>query len=206
MSSYNVHGFGLGQGRDFQKFLTIELYDLECFFEKNCMQCRLAKMSDIEFIMKIYVRARAFMAENGNPHQWGDNDWPPQELIESDIAKSQCYVCEQAGKIVGVFVYIFGVDCESDYLTITDGKWFDDSAYGVIHRLATDEITRGVGSFCINWCYEKAGHLRIDTHADNKPMQGLIRKQNFAYCGIIHVENDNYPRLAYEKSALTEVP
>ena len=73
-----------------------------------------------------------------------------------------------------------------------------------MHRLATDGVTKGVGSFCLNWCYEKAGHLRLDTHGDNKPMQALARKLGFVHCGTIYVEHDNYPRLAYEKSALTK--
>jgi RimJ/RimL family protein N-acetyltransferase len=168
------------------------------------MNCRLAEMNDIDVILKLYETARAFMKANGNPHQWGDNNWPPRELVESDINKSQCYVCEQDGAIVGVFVYIYGKDCDPAYLKITDGKWLDDSAYGVIHRLATDCTTKGVGTFCINWCYEKAGHIRIDTHSDNKPMQTLARKLNFVHCGTIYVEHDNYPRLAYEKSPVTE--
>ncbi len=167
------------------------------------MNCRLAVLNDIDDILKLYENARAFMKANGNPHQWGDNNWPPRDLVERDINQSQCYVCEHEGSIVGVFVYIYGKDCDPAYLKITEGKWLDDSAYGVVHRLATDGRTKGVGSFCINWCYEKAGHLRLDTHSDNKPMQALARKLNFVHCGTIYVEHDNYPRLAFEKSNIT---
>ena len=39
----------------------------------------------------------------------------------------------------------------------------------------------------------------MDTHGDNKVMQNLLKKNGFVYCGIIHVEEDNDPRLAYEK-------
>ncbi|MBO6258839.1 MAG: hypothetical protein J6M93_05860 [Succinivibrio sp.] len=168
------------------------------------MQCRLATLNDLDVIMKLYESARDFMIKNGNPHQWGDNNWPPPELLKSDIKKSQCYVCIHNEKIAGVFVYIYGRDCDPTYLKINDGTWLDESAYGVVHRLATDGKTRGVGSFCLNWCYEKAGHLRLDTHGDNRPMQSLVKKLGFVHCGTIFVKEDSYPRLAFEKSSLTE--
>ena len=41
-------------------------------------------------------------------------------------------------------------------------------------------------------------HLRIDTHADNRPMRNHIAGAGFVYCGIIRVE-DGSPRLAYER-------
>jgi hypothetical protein len=30
-------------------------------------------------------------------------------------------------------------------------------------------------------------------------MQNLLRKLGFVHCGTIYVEEDNYPRLAFEK-------
>ena len=39
----------------------------------------------------------------------------------------------------------------------------------------------------------------MDTHGDNKVMQSLLTKLGFIYCGTIYVEEDDYPRLAYEK-------
>ncbi len=30
-------------------------------------------------------------------------------------------------------------------------------------------------------------------------MQGLLEKLGFTHCGTIYVEEDDYPRLAYEK-------
>ena len=46
---------------------------------------------------------------------------------------------------------------------------------------------------------EICGHLRIDTHGDNITMQHLVKKLGFVQCGTIYVEEDNYPRLAFEK-------
>ena len=36
-------------------------------------------------------------------------------------------------------------------------------------------------------------------HDDKLVMQGLLKKLGFVHCGTIYVEEDNYPRLAYEK-------
>ena len=56
-----------------------------------------------------------------------------------------------------------------------------------------------LGSFCINWAFDKCPHLRMDTHGDNKPMQNLAKLLGFTHCGTIYVKEDPYPRLAYEK-------
>ena len=46
------------------------------------------------------------------------------------------------------------------------------------------------------------GNLRIDTHGDNIVMQNLLAKMGFQYCGIVYVEEDRNPRLAYEKAGV----
>ena len=105
----------------------------------------------------------------------------------------------EQGKVVGTFFFDCGKDIEPTYRQITDGKWIDERPYGVVHRLAGDGSVKGIGAFCINWAYEQCGHLRIDTHGDNKVLQSLAEKLGFVHCGTIYVEEDDYPRLAYEK-------
>jgi RimJ/RimL family protein N-acetyltransferase len=39
--------------------------------------------------------------------------------------------------------------------------------------------------------------VRIDTHRDNIPMQGLIRSCGFVYCGIVHIRRNGEERLAF---------
>ena len=85
---------------------------------------------------------------------------------------------------------------------IYDGDWRDSSNYGVVHRLAGNGSEKGIGSFCINWAFEQCDHLRMDTHGDNLVMQKLLKKLGFVQCGIIYVEEDHYPRLAYEKTGI----
>ena len=54
------------------------------------MTIRKAVKNDLPYIFEIYARARNFMAENGNPNQWGDIK-PRKELVESDIEKGISY-------------------------------------------------------------------------------------------------------------------
>lgn len=164
------------------------------------MRIRRSTERDVERMMEIYAYARDFMAKHGNPNQWGPTNWPPEALIRSDIRAGNSYVCVDDGdRVVGTFFFVQGKDIEPTYRVITDGKWLDDSPYGVVHRIATDGSVKGAGSFCLNWAYEQCGHMRIDTHGDNKVMQNMVKKLGFVHCGTIHVEEDDNPRLAFEK-------
>lgn len=163
------------------------------------MEIRKSTERDLERILEIYAYARDFMARNGNPSQWG-TDWPPEQLIRDDIAQGDSYVCVQDGKVVGTFYFIAGEDIDPTYRRIEGGSWLDDGPYGVVHRLAGDGSAKGVGERCLAWAYEQCGHLRVDTHSDNKVLQNLLGKLGFTYCGIIYVEKDDSPRLAYEKT------
>ena len=163
------------------------------------MEIHHSTAEDIRRIMEIYEYARQFMAEHGNPNQWGPTNWPPEELIRSDIADGNSYVCVHDGRIVGTFFFNQGKDIEPTYRVIENGAWLNNSPYGVIHRVAGDGTVKGIGSFCIDWALKQCSHLRADTHGDNIVMQNLLKKNGFTYCGIIHVTEDCYPRLAYEK-------
>lgn len=164
------------------------------------MEIRKSKIEDLDRIMDIYNFARKFMAEHGNPNQWGARNWPPIDLIKKDIEEGTSYVCLNDKKeVIGTFCYMYGKDIEPTYKVIKKGSWISDTPYGVVHRIAGDGSEKGIGAFCINWAYEKCKHIRIDTHEDNKVMQNLVTKLGFKYCGIINIKEDSYDRLAYEK-------
>ncbi len=164
------------------------------------MNIRKTTKDDLNRVMEIYAHAREFMAGTGNPNQWGKRNWPPVELIVADIEKGCSYVCEnEQGDVVGTFFFTQGKDIEPTYRKIDDGQWIGDDCYGVVHRIASDGSEKGIGSFCINWALDRCGHLRIDTHGDNKVMQGMLGKLGFIHCGTIYVYEDDDPRLAYEK-------
>ena len=164
------------------------------------MQIRKTRKEDLDRIMEIYTIARDFMARTGNPNQWGRRNWPPKELIVRDIESGDSYVCVDEDKVIGTFFFRYGKDVEPTYTVIEGGNWLTDSPYGVVHRIATDGSVRGTGSFCIQWAYSQCGHLRIDTHEDNKVMQSLLKKLGFVHCGTIYVHEDHDPRLAFEKA------
>ncbi len=150
--------------------------------------------------MKIYAYARNYMKKHGNPNQWGPTNWPPEELIHRDIAIGKSYVCvDENEQILATFYYDYGKDIEPTYARIEDGQWTNDSAYGVVHRIASAGIQKGAGRFCIEWAYNQCGHLRIDTHADNRTMRNLLNQMGFRVSGTIYVHEDNDPRIAFEK-------
>ena len=188
--------------------------ELKAYFEEKCggrdlyevigevpFGVRQSMPADLPEMLRIYEKARAFMAAAGNERQWGAMyhggiDWPPVEVLEMDITSGKSFVCQHGSNIVGTFYLTEGPD---PTYAVIDGAWISDAPYSVVHRIATDGSARGVGAYCINWALKRTGHLRIDTHGDNKPMQRLMEKLGFTYCGIIYVEEDNDPRMAYEK-------
>lgn len=164
------------------------------------MKIRKSTENDLNKMMDIYSFARDFMAKHGNPKQWSERNWPPIDLIRSDIKSGKSYVCvNDNDEVIGTFYYDFGKDIEPTYKVIEDGTWISDTPYGAVHRIAGNGSEKGIGAFCINWAYEQCKHLRIDTHEDNIVMQNLVKKLGFKYCGIIQIKEDNDPRFAYEK-------
>ena len=163
------------------------------------MEIRHSRIEDLDRIMEIYARAREFMAKAGNPHQWGDTGWPPESLIREDIGHKNSYVCLEEGRICAVFFFLAETD-DPTYRRIYEGAWKNPAPYGVVHRVASSGEVRGAGAYCIEWAFRQCGHLRMDTHGDNTVMQKLLTKLGFSYCGIIYVEEDEWPRLAYERS------
>lgn len=153
---------------------------------------RPAKQADLDEIEVIYEAARQFMRENGNPTQWSGG-YPQHDLLEEDISLGKLFVVEKDNVICGVFVFAIGEDPTYGYME--DGAWRSDSPYGTIHRIASR--SNGVFAACLSFCLSKCSHIRVDTHADNKPMQHLAEKHGFSKRGIIYVE-DGTPRIAYD--------
>jgi len=154
---------------------------------------RTAQAEDLNRIEEIYAYARAFMAQNGNPTQWGTTE-PPHEQLVADIGNKSLYVVTEGNEIHGVFYFYIGKD--PTYDKIYEGEWRSDTQYGTIHRIAGDG-SGGILKAAVGFCLEQISHVRIDTHADNVVMQNAVMKLNFHRCGIIYIA-DGTPRIAYD--------
>ena len=153
-----------------------------------------ATLSQLPQIMAIYEKARCFMAQNGNPDQWG-NVYPPEEMIRQDIADGKCYVNLTGENIRAVFYFAVEEDPTYGYIV---GAWLNDAPYGVIHRIAVGESGQGVAAECFAYACERCENLRIDTHKKNIPMQRCLAKNGFIPCGTIYWENGD-SGIAYQK-------
>lgn len=154
---------------------------------------RKAQWEDLPRIQEIYAYARRFMAETGNPNQWGTTT-PKISQLEDDIQKGDLYVLMDENQIHGVFYFYIGPD--PTYGFIEDGQWRSEAPYGTIHRIAGDG-SGGVLAAAVKFGRERINHLRIDTHHDNKIMQKAVAKYGFQRSGIIYLENGS-PRIAYD--------
>lgn len=160
------------------------------------MEIRHTRTDDLPVLRTIFDNARRFMVRTGNPNQW-EEGFPPQAVLEADIQAGCSYVCVEDGRILATF--FFSTAGEPTYRVIREGAWLDAAPYGVVHRIAAAEQGHGVAAYCLDWCLAQCGNIRIDTHRDNKPMQRLLARLGYAYCGLIDLEEGRGERLAFQK-------
>lgn len=162
------------------------------------MDIRHTKPEDLTQILNLYDSARAFMRKNGNMTQWGEGD-KPHKYAKADIELGLSYVCCEEDEILAVFVFVPDAD-DPTYHVISDGEWPKCNSYGVLHRIAVGKPGKDVAGFCLDWCAARCAQLRVDTHADNHPMQKALTKNGFVRCGIIQTF-DGSDRIAFARDA-----
>ena len=166
---------------------------------------RHATMRDYERIQRIYAHARAVMAANGNPTQWGDS-FPRESTVRADIAECRTMLLVEregdnetgAERILAQFALCTGED--PTYHDI-DGSWLDDDPYVTIHRIASSGQAGHVAYDCIDWVTERYGNVRADTHPNNKAMQHVFERSGFVRCGLIALRDrdTDKTRIAYQR-------
>lgn len=161
------------------------------------MEFRKSTFEDFDDLMDIFSHARKFMAENGNPTQWG-NYKPTAEMIKEDITLQRSWMCFENGELVGTFALCPGKD--PTYAEIIGDGWSSDCPYAAIHRVAGNGKTHGLFISIVSFCKGRYPYLRVDTHEDNIPMRSSIKKAGFSFCGIIHIA-DGTPRRAFDYHA-----
>lgn len=160
------------------------------------MEIRQATMHDMDDILPVFERARQYMRETGNPHQWKTTS-PTRQQLEDDIARKNLYVITDQDGVQGVFALIFGEDDSYGYI---EGQWLNDAPYATIHRVASAGNRHGILGVCLDYCHGRCRNLRIDTHEDNHVMQHLVEKYGFVRCGIIYLASNGEPRIAYQRT------
>lgn len=165
------------------------------------MLFRPAKIEDVAAIMTIIGEAQISLRKL-NIDQW-QNGYPAEADIINDIEKRCGYVMEDTNKIISYCAVFFNF--EPTYEKIFEGKWLSCSRFVVAHRIAVKETEKRKGNaakllseiiyFSKN---QKITSFKIDTHPENIPMQNLLKKIGFSYCGIIFLKNGD-KRLAFEK-------
>lgn len=114
------------------------------------IKIRKTQPTDITILMDIFEQAKHIMRKDGNMLQWRGN-YPSREIVIADIEQGNSYVCtDDTEEIIGTFAFIRGND--PTYTHIYEGKWVEDTLpYGVIHRLASTEHSKGVANACLQW-------------------------------------------------------
>lgn len=158
-------------------------------------------MRDLPQMQTIYARARALMAANGNPTQWG-TQFPRESVVIDDIANQRTMLLvdtiDGREHILAQFALCPGKD--PTYAAI-DGAWLDNDTYVTIHRIASSGLVHHAARDCITWALKHYGNVRADTHPNNKVMQHVLESSGFARCGLIQLLDrpTDTTRIAYQR-------
>ena len=167
------------------------------------MNIRLSRTNDLQAIMSIIAYAQRYLASL-HIDQWQDG-YPTEAQFLKDMQHQESYVVLDDDQKV-MATYMFSTRKEPTYDQI-EGQWLTSATttYGVIHRIAVAEhaINKGIAKQILGHCEKELQSqnitaMRIDTHADNKGMQHILKKLGYTYCGIITLTSGAL-RLAYEK-------
>lgn len=167
------------------------------------MIVRLADKSDLNQIMEIIADAKRLLRNSGSK-QWNTDSYPNEDTMMNDINNNSLYVVENNGLLLGIVSLIYGNDENYD---VIEGSWLTNTQeYLTLHRIAVRDgfYHTGVTTLLMNKAIELAKELKTtikaDTHKLNLPMQKLLIKTGFKYCGTINLVRtkvDSF-RLAYE--------
>ena len=166
--------------------------------KNNDFTLHSADISELSECVSVLSQGRAYQQSQGFI-QWPDG-YPSPEDVAQDIAAGCAYVLKNKGKICAYFYMAF---TDPTYSRI-QGAWRADSDYMVMHRVAIADGYRGTGlSSVLFGAFEDIArknsivNLRIDTHPENIPMQRVLGKNGYTYCGT--VMQNNGLRLAFDK-------
>lgn len=165
------------------------------------MEIRKTTYEDLAAIMEIVAGAQRLLHDRGID-QWQDG-YPTEEVIVGDIRNGYSHILSDKGRVCATTAISF--DGEPTYATIRNGRWPDDEPYAVVHRLAvrSDSLGNGYAEMMLGFAESESlsrgiRRIRVDTHADNTPMQRLLEKSGYVPCGDITLAS-GAPRRAFIK-------
>lgn len=159
---------------------------------------RKATVDDISAVAEIMAAASRRLGAAGID-QW-QRGYPNRSSVERDVEDGVGVVLCEGDTILVYGAVIF--TGEPAYDDLTGGEWLSSVEYACVHRVCVNEIFVGMGfskrfmEAAEAMAAERVQSIRIDTHPDNKIMQGLIRRMGYTYCGDVVIESR---RLAFEK-------
>lgn len=173
------------------------------------MEFRKAGAAHIERLAALYADARAAIAAF-SIDQWQDG-YPRVTDIENDIRRDELWIGMTGERIDCAAALLCGKPGETSvdhtYDRIENGAWLTCTRkdYAAVHRVACASWARSTGcaSQLMAYLAELAREngkwsLRVDTHEGNLAMRKMLAKNEFAYCGVIYLENGD-KRVAYER-------
>ncbi len=173
------------------------------------MKFQLAELKHLDRMCEIIDQAKAQLKSMGLD-QW-QSGYPNRDTWLQDIKEGCTYLAMEGDEVVGIFAFLTAP--EASYVAI-EGSWLTSNdankvSYSSLHRVCVADGSKGKG--IAGKMMQKAFELtkeqgirsvRIDTHPGNIPMQRVIQKAGFTYCGKIYLvggEEAGALRLAYEK-------
>lgn len=166
------------------------------------IELRLAGPEEVPRAIEIIDMAKEHLKQQGID-QW-QNGYPDRDCIREDAAKERGYFLVDGEEILGYLCVDYGGEPAYDDM---NGEWQTDGRYVVVHRMAFTEGARGRGmsgtAFRLveEMSREKGVNaFRVDTDADNKKMQHILKKNGFEYRGTICF--DNSEKIAFDKIIL----
>jgi GNAT superfamily N-acetyltransferase len=152
--------------------------------------------------MQIIADARESIGRLGiDQWQYG---YPTRDIVKEDIMLERSFVVIENDEICATFALM--LHGEPTYKKIYCGAWISDGEYLALHRIAIESSYKGKGiaeqivKFICNFADERGySSVRVDTHQGNIPMRKMLEKNNFEYCGTIHLL-DGQERVAYERT------
>ena len=167
---------------------------------KSKYSLTLATPSHRDWILRQIDGCRQQMATHGSG-QWQGKE-PSIATIEEDIFHQRYYVFFEDNQPCGGAALMTH---EPGYEHLLEGQWLNQDLYRVIHRLfiAPSFQGRHLSKILLDHLEQQVkqhqvSNIRIDTHALNQPMRGLLNRQHYQEVGKAWLPQAG-ERLVYHK-------